>query len=1103
MPEQSPLRHKPHWDLPARPRIPGDYAELQVTSNFSFLRGAIHPEELVYRAAATGCCAIAITDINSLAGVVRAHTAAKEVGLPLVVGCHLEMTTTAQVRISSPLPTDAAHNDPPLLSVLVYPTSRESYGRLCQLLTRGKRRAVKGQCHLSLPELLEQNAGLLAIAVAPPRPDDNFAAAAPWLKDTFNDDRLSLAVNRCYGPHDGPRFQWLAELARRHGLPLVATNDVHYHLPDRRSLQEVLTCIRLGCTRPQAGFALFANAERFIKGPSGMQRLFADCPQAIRRTRQIAERASTFSLDQLKYEYPAEVCPPGKTMWGYLTELTWAGAASRYPRGVPPDVRRRLEYELELIRDLNYAAYFLTVYDLVRFARSRGILCQGRGAAANSAVCYCLGVTAVDPTRIDLLLERFISRQRQEPPDIDIDFEHQRREEVIQYLYQKYGRDRVALTAEVITYRRRSAVRDIGKALGLSRDGVDRLAKSGDWWENGAVNMARTRELGLNPADPTLRELATLVEEILGFPRHLSQHVGGFVLTAGPLCQVVPIENAAMPGRTMMEWDKDDIDALGMLKVDVLALGMLTAIRRCLDLVNAWNQAQSGRGDLQFHRIPAEDPAVYDMLCRADSIGVFQVESRAQMTMLPRLKPRCYYDLVIEVAIVRPGPIVGDMVHPYLRRRNHEEPVRYPDPRIRKVLERTLGVPLFQEQAMALVMTAAGFTAGEADQLRRAMAAWKRKGELIRRFGEKIMAGMTANGYMPAYVQTVFNQIRGFSEYGFPESHAASFALLVYISAWLKCYHPAAFCAALLNSQPMGFYQPAQLVRDAQAHGVEVRPVDVNYSAWDCTLEDCLPVGPSIPCVPASACPSPPPSAPALRLGLRLVRNLPRTDAQTIVETVRHHGPFSTPLALWRAARGTRSASLVALAQADAFGSMGLSRQEALWTVQRLRDDPMPLFANTDSPESPVVLPPVPPPRMVIHDYAAVGLSLKAHPISFLRAELARRHITPAVQLADEKLFPHGKEVYVAGLVLVRQRPATAGGIIFMTIEDETGVTNLVVKPDIYAQYRRALRASAAILAGGRIERKNTVVHVVVRRAADLANLAPSAGGVSRSRDFH
>jgi len=1275
MPEQPMQKIKPQVEVKAA-RAKGPYAELQVTSNFSFLRGGSHPEEMVARGAELGCAAVAVTDINTLAGIVRGHAAAKELGVDFIVGCHLQVKGALGVL--------AKGAEAPPLSLLVYPTDRASYGRLCRMLTFGKRRAEKGKCDLTLQDVVDHQEGLLAVVLPPPLLTEDFAGMLGTLRDIFNGDRLSLSAACLYDGRNEERLGELSALGGRFGVPLVATNDVHYHVAERKPLQDVLTCIRLGCTVSQAGFALFANSERHMKGPEEMARLFQDHPAAVRQTLEIAERAKGFSLNQLKYQYPSEVCPPGKNMMEHLIDRTWEGAKGRYPEaegGIPETIKKRLAHEFALIRDLDYPAYFLTVDDIVAFARSQGILCQGRGAAANSAVCYCLGITSVDPARIDLLVERFISKERNEPPDIDIDFEHERREEVIQYIYQKYGRERAALTAEVISYRRRSAVREVGKALGLSLDCVDKLAKSGDWWDEGVIDEPRLRELGLDPRDITIRQVVTLAGELIGFPRHLSQHVGGFVMTQGPLCEMVPVENAAMPDRTVIEWDKDDIDEMGMLKVDVLGLGMLTCIRKALAFVNeeelrnkgtkelrekgdksinssvpqflnsfyqetvygaqaaqeprqdisrsdrlakgdgtgatalpgnrenasggaVWSdqsdaagsgvdslqhcggqrapesaglpeifenctgiagrianadRAGSGIGNdgnhvtavdiaggsgsgpavfdhgvgkkegrrrqehgeelrnkgtkgkrekepaslsalvpqclssfssrpLQFHTIPAEDPAVYDMLCLADSIGVFQVESRAQMTMLPRLKPRNYYDLVIEVAIVRPGPIQGGMVHPYLRRRNGLEKVDYPSEGVRSVLERTLGVPLFQEQAMRLVMVAAGFSAGEADQLRRAMAAWKRKGHLIEKFTGKILSGMAANGYTREFAEKVVRQIRGFADYGFPESHAASFAHLVYVSAWLKKHHPAAFAAALINSQPMGFYQPAQIVRDAAEHGVEVRAVDVNASGWDCTLEPAKKEG----------------GRPALRLGMRLVAGAREKEIEKITAAVKVHGGFESVTGLWRAS-GVSVASLRKLAMADGFNSMGLDRQQALWAVGRLRDEALPMFEACDRDELPADLPEVPEVMRVIHDYSAIGLSLKAHPISFARQRLTECGVTRAGELSDEKKWPHGKHICVAGLALVRQRPGTASGIMFMTIEDETGVANLVIRPPVYEKYRRAIRLSTAVVAWGKVEREGQVVHVLVERAANLGEVTSGTqtGLKVHSRDFH
>jgi error-prone DNA polymerase len=1265
--DKGPVAVSPQSLRPAVPQSLPQYAELQVTSNFSFLRGAGHPEELVEQAAGLGHQAVAVTDVNTMAGVVRAHLAAREVGIPLVVGCRLVLGWESHEVTKS----RSHEGEAPRLSVLTYPTDRAAYGRLCRLLTLGKRRAPKGECDLVVHDLIEHHEGLLAVVVPPPDLDQDFIDLLCGLERVFDDDRLSIASSCLYGPDDRERLRQLAALSEHVGVPLVATNDAHYPTPGRRPLQDVLTCVRLGCTVAEAGLRLFPHAERSLKPPREMARLFADCPRAIARTVEIAKRAA-FSLDELRYQYPEETCPPGRSPMQHLVELTRRGMQERYPHGVPDKVRDQIEHELRLIDELDYARYFLTVHDLVVFARGRGILCQGRGAAANSAVCYCLGVTAVDPDRIDLLFERFVSRERNEPPDIDIDFEHERREEVIQYIYRKYGRDRAALTAEVITYRGRSAVREVGKALGLSLDCVDRLAKSLDWWDPGDLNPARLRELGLNPGDPTVLNLLGLVGALLGFPRHLSQHVGGFVITKDPLCELVPVENAAMADRTVIEWDKDDIDAMGMLKVDVLGLGMLTCVRKAFGLINAGAQGRRGAGaqeerdeqasdddgenvsgsdclaeryeactqglsgesqrasprairaedadaalcgvdpvehcrgirsleqgrlpeastdcpgitgrvddsaragvgsgndcvrsapkrfdvrggshpsgsgsrdpgqdrredvervtpaplrpcapaPLSLHAIPPEDPTVYDMICAADTIGVFQIESRAQMSMLPRLRPRCFYDLVIEIAIVRPGPIQGDMVHPYLRRRNGEEPVTYPDDAVKRVLGKTLGVPLFQEQAMKLAIVAAGFTPDEADELRRAMAAWKRKGDQIERFGRRLLEGMVSRGYPRGFAQRCFDQIKGFSEYGFPESHAASFALLVYVSAWLKKYHPAAFAAALINSQPMGFYAPAQIVRDAQAHGVEVRGVDVSFSGWDCCLEEgaqgCRGAGAQEGCKQDAGVGNPQ----FLRLGMRLVKGLREDEAAAVVEAVRRAGPFRSIPGLWRAS-GVRVSTLRHLAAADAFGSMGLDRQSAWWEIRALSDEELPLFekegaqgrrgagaqggwkqdAGADNPQSasPSVsqslLPPIPEPRKVVEDYAAVGLSLKAHPVSFMRPMLEKRGAVPAARIGA---CPPGSELAVGGLVLVRQRPGTASGIVFMTLEDETGTANLIVRPHIYERHRAAARHGVVVLARGRLERQGEVVHILVDSIenADWALAELTA----RSRDFH
>lgn len=1043
MPELPPP--KSHAPTPAGPPpaaadVLAGYAELHCRTNFSFLEGASHPDELVARAVELAHAGLAITDRNSLAGVVRAHVAARDTGLHLLIGAEIT-------------PTDAA-------PVLLWAIDRAGYGRLARLITRGRRAAPKGECHLTLDDVAAHAQGLLAgVPLRLAQPGD-----LCHYREVFG--------NGCYAVaelHRGPDDRWLLHQmlhqAREARLPLVAANDVHYHVPSRRPLHDVLTAIRHGCAVSELGDHIFPNAERHLKSPASMAELFADAPEALARTLEVAQRC-TFSLDELRYEYPEELCPPGTTPLAHLTRLTWDGAPRRYPRGVPDKVRRQIEHELALIAELCYEAYFLTVWDLVRFARGRGILCQGRGSAANSAVCFCLGITEVDPGRIDVLFERFISKERNEPPDIDVDFEHERREEVLQYLYDKYGRDRAGMTAEIITYRMRSAVRDVGKALGLSADRIDVLAKAVDHHHDETQAAGRFREVQFPIESGLGRLLLSLVEELLGFPRHLSQHVGGMVMTRGPLCEMVPIENAAMPERTVVQWDKDDLDALGILKVDCLALGMLTAIHRCFDLV----ALHEGR-ELTLANVPPEDPAVYDMACRADTIGVFQIESRAQMAMLPRLRPRCFYDLVIEVAIVRPGPIQGKMVHPYLRRRTGEEAVEYPDERVRSVLEKTLGVPIFQEQAMRLVVVAAGFTPGEADQLRRAMAAWGRKGAMTP-FRDKLLAGMAANGYSIDFAERVYQQIQGFGNYGFPESHAASFALLVYVSAWLKRYYPAAFAAALINSQPMGFYAPGQLVADARKHGVRVLPIDVNFSHWDCTLE-----------------------ASALRLGLRMVSGLARTAADAVAGA-RADGPF-TSFENFARRTGLRSGALKTLSRADAFGSLGLGRRAALWQSLPSRE-PVPLFDEVESEEPAANLPPTEELQEVLDDYGSTGLSLRRHPMAFFRSFLDTLGVTPAGTLAS---LPTGRKLRVAGVVLLRQRPGTANGITFVTLEDETGMVNLIIRREVWERHRKVARTAGVLLAHGHLQNEADVIHVLVTRLEDLS--AHLRDLRSHSRDFH
>ena len=1017
------------------------YAELQVTSNFSFLRGASHAEELVERAKALGHVAIAVTDRNTLAGVVRAHVAAREAKFRLVVGTRLDLT------------------DAP--SLLAWPKDRAAYGNLSRLLSLGQRRAPKGECHLTRADVLEYGDGFVVALLPPETPDAGFAEHLRTFVARFGAD-CHLAAHCLYRGDDAIRLDRLAECARETGARLLATNDVNAHDPARRPLQDVLTCIREGCTIDTAGYRLFANAERHLKTPAEMARLFRRHPDAITASADIVARCS-FSLDELRYEYPVDPVPDGRTPQQELARLAWAGAAAKFPDGIPDQTRVQIKHELALIAELNYAPYFLTVHDIVRFARSKNILCQGRGSAANSAVCFYLGITAVDPARMDLLFERFISSERNEPPDIDVDFEHERREEVIQYIYEKYGRDRAGIAATVIHYRSRNAMRDVGKALGLSEDAIGALAGQMSWRNPGESDERHARDAGLDPRDARLAMVLRLARELTGFPRHLSQHVGGFVITKSRLDDVVPISNAAMVDRTVIEWDKDDLDALGILKIDVLALGMLTCIRKALALIE-----QHGGPKLALDTIPAEDPVVYDMLCRADSLGVFQVESRAQMSMLPRLRPRNFYDLVIEVAIVRPGPIQGDMVHPYLRRRNGEEPVDYPSEALRQVLGKTMGVPLFQEQAMKIAIVAAGFTPAEADRLRRAMATFRRSGT-IHLLRDKMIEGMVKNGYARDFAERCYRQIEGFGEYGFPESHAASFALLVYASSWIKCHHPAVFAAALLNSQPMGFYAPAQIIRDARDHGVSVRPVDVNASDWDCTLERTQD------------------SSLALRLGFRQAKSVALKDIERLMKARGDGYPSLTELV--RRARPSHD-TLHALAEADAFRSLGLDRRAALFQIAAApwRALALPLFAGLDrTPDRPT--PSLPRPSTgeeVTADYASLGLSLTNHPLALLRDDVARFGAVPCRSLATRE--PHSL-VSVAGLVLVRQRPGTASGVIFMTIEDETGIANLIVWSTMFERFRRIVLGARLIVARGVLQREREVIHLVVRRLEDRSDL--------------
>ena len=1188
------------------------YAELAVTTNFSFLRGASHPQEMIAAADELGLAAIGIADRNSFAGVVRAYDEwKKRKNLKLVVGTRL-------VTIDG-------------FEVLAYPADRQAYGRLCRLLTQGNLKAKKGECHLTFEEILAASEGQMLIALPPPA---LFASSSPVERsETGEDDRAKrggggIGGKACVGagpstrmetPYRGApstvpggrspspaarermsafaerlaalarvapgrtflagvhyhrgdeprRLGLLAELGARLNAPLVAVNDVSYHVPERRPLVDVLTCIREKCTLRQAGLKLAVNAERHLKSPAEMARLFKNFPEAVARTLAIAE-ACSFSLGELKYEYPDEPVPEGKTAQQHLEDLTWAGAQERYPQdrypeGIPADVRDRLVDELALIARLDYARYFLTVHDVVAFARrqEKEILCQGRGSAANSAVCYCLGITSVNPEKSNLLFARFISENRGEPPDIDVDFEHERREEVIQYIYQRYGRDRAAICSTVVHYRSRRAIREVGKALGLTEDITAALAKT-VWGENEGVPDDHIRHAGLDPANPAIRQAVALADELIGFPRHLSQHVGGFVLTRAPLDETVPIGNAAMDERTFIEWDKDDIDTLGLMKVDVLALGMLSCLRRGLDLL----RQHYGR-DYALATLPQDDPAVYEMLSRADSIGVFQVESRAQMSMLPRLKPQCFYDLVIEVAIVRPGPIQGDMVHPYLRRRDGIDQEHYPSPapahgpadELKEVLKRTLGVPLFQEQAMQIAITAAKFSPDEADGLRRAMATFRHNGT-VHLFRDKFIDGMTARGYDREFAEHCFGQIEGFGEYGFPESHAASFALLVYASSWIKCRYPDVFCAAILNSQPMGFYQPAQLVRDARAHDVEIRAVDVNFSDWDCTLEPAAPAcGTTDSKEPSPPCAGRKEGSHAIRLGFRLVHGLNEDELQKLV-AARGNG-FSSIERL-AAVAGVSRFTIERLAEADAFRSLKLDRRAALWAARRLdaiglksavlnlrrhpettaprpakskrpeadreiaakKDQSLPLLTPHLSeelfPEPEVALPAMALSEHVVEDYVATGLSLKDHPVRFFRNRLTTLGVVRNAALRGDELRQDSR-VTVAGLVLVRQRPGTAQGVIFMTLEDETDIANIIVWPKVFAKNRRTVMSARFLAVRGRLQRAGLVIHVVAESFVDLSAelpwlreggdlfspkfsggpLPPDAALPLKSRDFH
>ena len=1044
--------------------LPDAFAELHCKSNFSFLYGASHPEELIAQAAELGYQGIAITDECSLSGIVKAHLEAKKCGIQLVIGAEFLLTEGIKLVMLAP--------------------HRSAYGQLSTLISRARRRSPKGAYRLSIDDLSWGVADCFVLWVPMTTTMSVLLDQGRRLHSVL--PHLWIALELLQNGDDLDLAATALTLSMRLDLPVVASNDVHMHVAQRKPLQDVLTAIRLKTSVKELGTAQHANRERHLRSIARLRTLYP--AEMLQESVTILNRCH-FSLDELRYEYPEELVPPHLTPSVFLRQLTVAGAAQRWPAGVPEDVEELLDTELELIATLNYEYFFLTVHDIVQFARSKGILCQGRGSAANSAVCYCLNITEVDPSRMHVLFERFVSKERNEPPDIDVDFEHERREEVIQYIYKRYGRDRAALAASLITYRPRSAVRDVGKALGLSLDLVDLLAKSLAWWDKHDVLEARCATAGVDPHSPTVQQFLVLVQEMLGFPRHLSQHVGGFVISRGPLAQLVPIENAAMEDRTVIQWDKDDLEALGLLKVDVLGLGMLTAIRKALDHLNDFHGTT-----LTVGTIPPEDPQTYQMLQRGDSVGVFQVESRAQMSMLPRLKPNTFYDLVIEVAIVRPGPIQGNMVHPYLRRRQGLEPVTYSSEAVRGVLERTLGIPIFQEQVIELAMVAAGFSAGEADQLRRAMAAWKRRGGL-EQFEAKLIDGMLARGHDREFAERVFEQIKGFGDYGFPESHAASFALLVYVSAWLKRHEPAAFFCGLLNSLPMGFYSPSQLIQDAQRHGIESRPVDVQCSGWDHRLE-----------VQAEPRETPYRHASdqgALRLGLRLIKGLGK-DAGMRIE---HEQPFRDNKDL--AVRAALSATeLRCLARAGALTSLSGHRYQAHWDAAAIQP-PTALWQvadHADTYHTDVQLPAPTPGQNLLADYSYLTLTLGPHPLRLLRDHTSLRGCRSAVQLSG---YQHGQFIQVAGLVTCRQRPGSASGVVFLTLEDETGNINVLVWTSVLERYRAELLQGQLLQIKGTVEREGEVIHVIAGHVIDRTALLEALDDTTAvaktfgSRDFH
>ena len=1028
------------------------YAELQVTTHFSFLRGASSATELFETAKSLGIDAIGVVDRNSLAGIIRALEASRATGLRLVVGCRLDLQDG--------------------MSILVYPTDRAAYSRLTRLITLGKGRGGKNNCILHWDDVMTYSDGMIGILI-PDLADDTCALHLRKMAEVFgNRAYVSLCLRR--RPNDQLRLHDLSNMATRHKVKTVVTNDVLFHEPGRRQLQDIVTCIRTKSTIDDVGFERERHADRYLKPPEEMERLFPRYPEALRRTMEIVDQCK-FSLEELTYQYPEEAIVPGKDAQQSLEHYVWGCVPDRYPEGMPPEVLATVRHELDLIQKMKYAPYFLTVFSIVQFARSQGILCQGRGSAANSAVCYILGVTSIDPSTNDLLFERFISQERDEPPDIDVDFEHERREEVIQWIYKTYTHEKAALCATVSRYRAKGAIRDVGKVLGLPEDVIKALS-SGMWSWSEEVSDRNVRELNLNPDDRRLKLTLQLAQQLMGAPRHLGQHPGGFVLTHDRLDDLVPIEPATMEDRQIIEWDKDDVEALKFMKVDVLALGMLTCMSKAFDLIREHKD-----DDLNLATITQEDAATYAMIRKADTLGTFQIESRAQMAMLPRLKPRTFYDLVVQVAIVRPGPIQGDMVHPYLRRREGKEKVEYPTPELEAVLGKTLGVPLFQESAMRVAMVCAGFTGGEADQLRKSMATFKFTGG-VSRFKEKLVSGMVQNGYTAEFAEKTFSQLEGFGSYGFPESHAASFALIAYASNYIKCHFPDVFCAALLNSKPMGFYAPAQIVGDARAHGVEIRPVCINRSRWDCTLEL---IGNT--------------DRHAVRLGMRMVKGLAASDAARIV-AARMNDRFSSVDDMWRRS-GIPAASLVELAEADAFRpSLQLERRDALWAIKALRDEPLPLFAAAadreqksiaEQAEPEVELRQMTEGHNVVADYGHVGLTLREHPMAFLRESLTKRSM---ITCEDAMSGRDGRWVYTAGLVLVRQKPGSAKGVMFITIEDETGPANIVVWPSLFEKRRRVVLGSSMMAINGRIQREGEVVHLVAQQlfdlSADLSGLA-------------